>query len=422
MDRHEKSWLSVGLLILAVPLLVLTAALTLRIHGGARLSRAQARFIDEVGSLDPASYVAADLPEQENAAKWLTAGAEALELSPDDLRFVGRLSNAATDRWSDDQAAELRALIERSAAALALLHGSRPLERSSYEIAYGGDGGERLPPVRELVRASQLLELQGRLALREGRTGEAIESFETLGRLAGSLEREPYFLLLRYGMGAERRQLALVRELLEARVPEASTIDRLQQGLVSVDPLEAYRTALAAETARFMPFVTGSAPPVAGHAWTAVMGPLAGARLLEAVRSRAAALDRSFPEARAALEESDRGLDITMIDKLYRPDDGQLGGLAFRGASMRRLARIALRMSRQAAMKGAYPRDLGGYRASGPDPFTGEPLALELFDDGGALLFAPGVERSLEQLGEKRGPGLHAWRLAPPAGLSRDPA
>lgn len=419
MDRHERRWSVVALLGVAVPLLLVVVALGLRFHGSGQLARSESRFIEEVGLLDPRAYAPPPVSGAENAATVLVAGAEALILSSKDQLVIGKLLNTRHDRWSEEERGAARGLIARSGAALALLHRAQDLPKSNYGISRDDGLEVSLPPLSALSLSARLLDLQGRLALTEGRGEQMLRCYETLGRLAASLEQERILQPLRIGVDAERRQLALARELLGAGAPDTLVLDRLEAGLSSVDLIDAYRADMASSAAQVLPYLSGengsSEMPLPRRMWSAVMGPLSGARVLDIYRRQTSVLDLPYPEARAALEQAKRGGDITLVEKLIGDDPGLAGGIAFRGASLRRLAAVAFRLGRHAVTTGAYPIDLAGDpQATLPDPLTGRPLALEPLDGGGVRLGVPGALEELTRLGEPQRARLYAWRLAAP--------
>lgn len=403
--------------VLAIGLVVLLAAsLGLVVYGEWRLARATERFEATLGSSDLERFMRPELPAAENAATWLQAGAAAIVVSEDrgfdDLRARGAAP------WGEEATGLARRLVEDNGPALELLWRAVGCAGSSYELDYRLGPQTNLPPLVDLLMASRLLAIDGRLALVDGDMGRLRLDLATLDRLADSLAEESLLITALLAMGVDREYLHLVHRLVTGGGGEA-LLAEIEAALAGRERQAAFLRSLAGD---------GSMVP-RSSAWMLQEpggGPLGWARrqlarpaekllladLLDEYSAIGELAAMPWPEVVAASEARiAAGFPRFFAVSLYPNLVDGVGKLKA-GQSVTQLALEAIRYRRALARDGAYPTA----RPALVDPYTGGEVRVEHRPDGGVSLEVPGGLDLWHVSHPKQSrPGLHRFSWTLPA-------
>jgi len=432
MTIMRPPWIRRGCIAAAVLLLVvLIASLALHLYGRVRFAQAEARFEAEVGSLDVAHIESPQLPEEENAATWLVAGAAAIVLSNDDLQRIHDAVNTPESGWSREQEETLRALVERNRGGLETLHRAASCEQSDYGIVLpDGRVSARVPDLLPLLSAGKLLHVEARLAFADEDVASGLAAARTLSRLSTSLTREHTVIAPLVGNAVETWLLGVVAELLRsaaAWAAQPTLLAELEAMLPVDDPLATARRILieaawAESSAVRLGWQLGeSDEPPAGIS-RYLFGHLAGAEILEAVRHQVELVgvpygsvpDRFAPgSAPSPLRPHKRHAHaVTPFSKAVAKLQST--------ASQRQLIRAAIALRRIGIARESYPRERPSIaELDEPDAFTGRLMVYQLRDDGSLRLEFAGAAELDRSLRQRRITPVFTVVLPPPVGEAR---
>lgn len=404
MKRFSKLVRALGLATAALLVILLAAALAVSAHGRYQLRSATALYEKQVGSLDPGAYNLGSVPVGENASTWITAGSIATELTPEEIKLLGRVSRHARGAdWGEADTVAFTAMLERLEPALEILHRAAPLEQSNFHVNYRLDERIGRHEFLAIMRAARIMKSEARLALRNGDDDRFFLAAQTLSRIAVALEREPEFVALLIGITSEIALHDLIKEAITVRTIDQDLLTRFEELIPTFDLRAQLKTMIASTTARQMTDL---------HQWNDgpggyLTGPATGAYLLETAMFATENLDRPFAEMLA--EAPQPGMVTESILEAFtwaRPMSGirpirpvrrntvhsvarTQGTLA-----LRNLTRLALRLASTRLETGAYPLSLDGLVESAePDLFYHlEPTLTASADSSVILALAGGEE------------------------------
>ncbi len=408
-----------------VAFLMLACLIGLRILGGVKLAAAERAFREQVGSLDPTAWAAPALPEQENAAVPVRAGALGIVLSKEDGGLVGELTQVPVTSWGDGQKDNLRTILRSNTAALDLLHRSFDLPRASFgvEFVHGFALKERMPLVK-IMWAARLLHSKARLARIEGDRAGMFHAVESMSGVARAVHQEPLLVCQLIGIAVERMMLSALHEIAVAPEVTPEELSRLEAVIGTSDVRAAWHRSMAVEA-----LLSGDVMVItAKRAWDQGSGPAARpltrlvpsiyrARVLETGIEMQALVDEpcgSEPSRTKALLERTAPSSVDMAMNVSFASAKAVG--RFQALlSQRQTTHIALALRRQALSGSAYPATLAAFAAAAaPDPFTGRPVVYERRPDGSARLDLPGAEELWSRQFDIKNQNPFLWELPAP--------
>jgi hypothetical protein len=422
-------------LMATVLVVALAALLALRIYGSAHVAAAEREFARKIGPREATASVPANVPDGENAAVFLRAGAEAMILPGNDRPQVGELSMAPAESWSEAQRADVRRILANNGPTLERLHRAAGMTRSNFgAVAWDTKTHElTTPPLLKLMTAQRLLLIDARIALLEHDSARLLADAASMATMAAGLERETATVELQVGMACEKMLLAAVGEAVAEPSIDRETLTKLQGMLVDTDLRVAWRrsnlwqqTGIQGHVAAVMSDpVTARAPKVLlyGRFLDFAFGRIFQAQQLEIRADLIAAVDQPLgldpPWLRRGLHQPRTILD--MFDVFESVMFGQTAkssiGRVQSTLSLRELARIALEVRLQGLATGSYPETLASLPGgSNADPFAGKPLSYVRRPDGSARISVPNFEalwKHISDVGAKAQP--FSWELPAPA-------
>ncbi len=401
----------------------LAGVLALRIYGDRRLAAAEREFTANIGPMAGNPYASPVVPDEENAAIYLRAGAEAVVLPRGERALAAELTTLVFKRWDPQQVSAISRILAGNAPALELLHRAAGKTRSSFGLVGPASLDEDLKtklPLLKLLWAQRLLWLDAHVALRDGDTARLLDDARAMSVLAAALERESPLIAELVGIAAEKILLATVADAAASPHLDEAAASDLSRALLDVDLRAAWRRSLAFESKvpGGLYAVEGGSKPrgdlirrvvylAAPSCWDAPYVEWM-ARLLKAVDVPYASSLSSLTEQRPRSDFSPLAASI--------PNLTQAAGRNQVILSERRLARLALALRRQALATGVYPDSLDAFpEASALDPFTAEHILYTHRRDGSAQLSVPGGVKLWERMQKNVGfAGPFTWELPPP--------
>ena len=142
-----------------VLVVALACLLAMRIVGSQRMATAERELAAKAAPLPPNLYASDTVPEEENAAILLRAGAEACILHEKDRARAGGLTMTALRDWSEQDRAFRSDLLARNGPALELLRRTAGMTRSGFGLKDPADVDEELKtklPLLKLLWAQRL--------------------------------------------------------------------------------------------------------------------------------------------------------------------------------------------------------------------------------------------------------------------------
>jgi hypothetical protein len=223
----------------AVLLIGLMAVTVVRVAGFVSAGEPQQPY--DFTDSSAADFEKPPLPDEENAAAWLQAGAAAIVWSEREKGVVGEATLAPYDGWPKGHRSQVRATLNRHRGALETLHRAAPIERSNYGIRYSEGLAAEMPDLLALLDASRLMMVEARIALVDGDEARALTALETMARLATSLQDEPTTITTLVGIACERMMLTVAAEATGSEQPQIGSpefLDELEQKLPATDGRE----------------------------------------------------------------------------------------------------------------------------------------------------------------------------------------
>jgi hypothetical protein len=379
----------------AVLLIGLTTVTVLRLAGATTQSRDRTRG----GDFDLTVHTASDfekpqIPDDQNAATWLQAGAGAISRTSEEKDAVAEATLLPYDEWPDELRKEVRNALDDHRGGLETMHTAAGLEESSYGIRYSDGFEAEIPELLLLIDANRLLMLEARVALADGEEQRTLTALATMSRLAESLQAEPTTITALVGIACERMMLQVAGEAvasaqpwitspgfldeLESVIPSTSGglfIGHLFDGWTAVMELELHRWADG----------TSIIDP-AGLEQLAELG------VEEIAYNRAqllALLNMPYGDEPSRFDEP-RQLSLFVMGGSPASDiEGFLKAITrFQAAeAQRQLVRAGISLRRIAIAEGAYPTTPPDIpELTEPDPFTGRRLIYMPGPDGSLAL------------------------------------
>lgn len=417
--------------------LVLVWLLAGRIHATRQLEAAREAFKRDVGPLELSAWASPPVPDEENAAIPIRAGAMGLVLSDEDRTLVGDLTRNPTVAMTAEQVASLRRIAETNRGALDSIATGARLARSNFHEELRRElpepdvkgqmmqpsGPKSRAPLLGCMNAGRLLRAGARLAALDGDREQALGSLETIFGLARALYQEPLVLHQLIANAIERIGLGETVSLGLAADTTPAELERLQRMQLSSDLRSAWKRVQATEALISMdtvsrarrsgrnPYGIGPWERVKDAVWGGMADPGIGLELCQewiALYDQPAGLREPIPEQSTRSD----GLRWFLLG-LVRPLDAAKEVIRLVGmgeaarasarlqatAAQRTLARLVLELRLFALRSGSYPPDLAGFPGvAAPDPFTGKPLVYERRPDGSALLSMPDGEALWKQV------------------------
>lgn len=397
-----------------VLVLALAALLVLRVYWSRRLVSAERDVRERLGPAVASAFAPPNIPDEENAAFFLRAGAEALILLGDDELLVGDLGVTPPLRWTESQRSDLRRIVAGNAPALELLARAVGLRRSYFGMAETTRLTLSPRPMPLLLRAlwaQRLLYDDSLLALQEHDFPRLLARADVMSAMAAALEREPVLVAELVGVGCEKMLLGVVEGAAASPGLDATAISRLEHAVVRMDLHEAWERMMARVALdRLRP----EASEGYGGLSKVIASVIPGwyeAPAIEYCSKLINALDRPY------------GTDLNHapIMPAYAPNLVRAAARNQVVLSQRRLATLGLALRRQALETGTYPTALTAFpEASKRDPFTGGRLVYTRAPDGSAQLTVPdGVKLWDEANPEVHNPGPFTWELPAPPNPAR---
>ncbi len=381
----------VGFALAVLIAIALVASLAFKVSGRIRLGRAQAAFIKDAGPLDLRTFERPEIRKGENAAHYLEAGARALVL-PGSAQSLSGPAQRSVSQWRDAELRLARASIDGNAQAIALLHEAATRTRSNFDIPYRQGSAARIPNLRDLRLANDLLLIDARLAFEHGDRSRALLSLGTSARLAAALEEESLLITAIMGIFSERTLYGLTAEWVadpRLRPADAAFLGEVQASIPGNDPLASVRRALGLE----MAFVASGSALL----WSQVE-PARVASWPFREHSRAVMLEYAhdlLPRLSTPIASPRR--PSFGLSSFPWPGLGVLRGavpsfefvttMTQQVASARQIAQAALELRRVGLTSRSYPRERTAVPALGaPLALTGRPPSFSAGDDGSITL------------------------------------
>lgn len=402
----------VGVVLAVLLVLVLAATLALSLYGQWLSARALERYEAVFGPADLARFIRPEVPETDNAATWLTAGAGAIVLSSEGRALVRRREGQQL-AWSGAEIELAGRIVESNEPALALLRRAAGCAGSSYSLDYRQGAEMELPPLVELLDAASLLWIDARLALEAGDLPRLRIDLATLARLADTLASESLLITVLVALATDRHYLDLVHRLVTGGADQA-LLDDVEAVLAGRDRQADYLRSLAAEGAMSFGLWSESLP-VLDSIWLpgwlqALLNRVGAQLLLPAVLDVFSAVGelvaKPWPQILAASAERPAGGFLKPLAAMLYPNLIDSIGRLKAVQSASRLALEAIRQRRALASAGAY------HSADGPpriDPYTGQEVRVDLRSDGSLVLSAP----EAQELWQARYPHLKRFGAPP---------
>jgi hypothetical protein len=411
----------------------LAGLLALRIYGDGRLAAAERAFAAKVGPMAGNSYASQRVPDEENAAIYLRAGAEAF-LMPEDHARIGELTMSPAKAWTPEQWEFLRGVLARNRPALELLHRAAGMTRSSFGLVDPVNETEDLKtklPVLKLLWAQRLLFLDARAAIHGGDQERLLADADSMATMAASLDRESPMIAMLIGLAAEKIFLATVSEAAAQPEVKLQVVTRLQGMLLGNDLRAFWRRVLLAgaygidrRVAAFRMHASGPEEHglgLKGRIVELCCSDIFSAQQRELRADFAGVIDQPLG---SNPRWADRGKatpvsPFSVFESILSPMFASELGRVQSTMSLRNIADVALKVRIEALQTGAYPPTLAAFpEAMRPDPFAAKPLSYLLRPDGSAVIAVPDFGLLWKRVSDV-GPGSqpYSWELPVPGKL-----
>jgi hypothetical protein len=410
-----KTWprrLAIAAAVLIV--LVLAALAVARWWGQRRLAQATAQFEQTSGPLDPSRFLLPEVPDEDNAATWLMAGAQAIVIPEVATTAWNEGLEVRIDEWTPEILSSAESLIESNEPGFELLTRALPLEESTFGIHYDEGVDAEIPPLIELWRAARLIRLDARLAMLEGDRDRVSRGIALLDRLSRSLLQESFLISALIALSTERLILDTTLDVVRWPETDRALILDLQTRVAALDPIALLRRALCSEA-------TLAATTSLGKRYSGDVGflvrqqtrfvePFMAATLLEGYMEMSSLLAEPFATIREYYFSKD-GLPAWNVYGILLPNLLDAIGRAKAIETGQVLALEALRLRLVCLQTGTYPTSLG---IEIVEPFAGGPILIERAPEGGLDLAAPlalALWSELYEGGDQVKPPPLTWRL-----------
>ncbi|OYW04555.1 MAG: hypothetical protein B7X11_02805 [Acidobacteria bacterium 37-65-4] len=276
----------------------------------------------------------------------------------------------------------------------------------------------------DLLRAAQLLDADGRDALRLDDMDRLFADAGALRLLASAQEREDELIDPLLGIYAERLSLAVIREAAGLPSLRPGDIDRLSALLPTVDLAAALHRAVGYEAAGMMDRIANGTEAehlgiqlgLRGHLENWLRGDAEIARALRGWAAWAESMSQPYARRLAAPPARESVSDNPFV----WGSQGKTAGRVQAALALRQMTALGLEVRKAGLERGAYPADLSAFPgAASPDPFTGKPVAYTLHPDGSATLSIPGGDALYDKLSAGKVPTIGATWTLPPVSAER---
>jgi len=390
-----RIWLRRLAVVVAILMVLLLAAmLAIRWWGQARLKQATTAFEQEIGSLDPSRFLLPELPDDENAAVWLLAGAQAVVIPSDASSAWKEGLSVPLESWTPELREAVVELVESNQPGIELLARALPLERSNFGIRYDEGMDAEIPQVLELWRAGRLVRLDARTALGNGQIDRLDSDIAILDQLASSLGQESQLITALITVSLDRLLVETVSDVVHSSLTEPTLLRDLHNRLEERDRVELLRRAFASEAAlaattsadQLVTDNTGLVSSVSYRLWE----PWAIATLLEGHTELAGSLDAPLVAIRDHYY-SEQGLPAWNMFGMLLPHLLDAVGKVKAYETSRWFALESLKLRLGCLEHGRYPSmaETGLAELNLTEPFAGGPIVIEPMPDGGIVLAAP---------------------------------
>jgi len=404
-----------GLILAAGVLLALASGLALNLYGKSRLDRATNELENAVGTLDLSSFEKPAIPDEENAARWLEAGAGALVLSKDARHAIGQNTLYFFHQWPPELETQLRSLVELHHGALETMHIAAPIKQSSYNIKYSDGLDAEIPDLVSLMWAQRLLLAEARLAFADGNVARGMTALATMSRMSSTIQEESAAITAIIGSACERLLLVAVVEVVTANEPWAADAELLGEigelippvgsgdllkrvfhsWAATIDSDELFGTAFSGSKGR-----------------TALFGNLTRAEILENVGQLLELVRVPFatdPDRFVLDGSSDSAPSIHPDLQVFVINLGKVQATE----ALRQLVHAALRLRAIQLTSGRFPAERSEIpELAIPDPFTGRDIVYEPHDDESLRLAIVVSEDFLARVFPRLAAQLHSQTFA----------
>lgn len=416
----KRSWFRWTVRCVALLLLALLAvALYYRSRGADELAEARQEFEAKVGPLEPMAYKPKPVPEEENGAVWLLAGAQAVVTFQEDRAILGLLADTPSSQWTKEQVDRFTMIKVRNAPALILLRRTSGIKRCDLEALRGDDGRQNLA----LVTSARLLATDARDALRQNEADRFFSDIRSLSDLTSAMEREPGTLKLLLGSYAERLLLPVLHEASGSPALDEAAVSKLNAFIPSANLMDVWRRAVGKEAADLETRMGAAAegedssgrPSLRSRLISWMTGDLDHARYLRLWVETVSWAREPYALRSPAPPHPLGILPWAGIGSIQASSFGSPAGRMQATLALRQMTALGLEVRRAGLVRGAYPPDLSAFPgAKVPDPFSGKPVAYTLHPDGSATLAIPDADALYRKLTEgKRAAIGFTWTLPP---------
>ena len=380
----------------------LAGLLALRIYGDRRLAAAKRAFAAKAGQGAGNPYASPIVPDRENAAILLRAGAEAMVITGNERAQAGEMTMTPVEAWTPEQRDFLHRYLESNGPALELLHRAAAMTRSSFGLRDPVNEVEELRvrlPLLKLLTAQRLLLLDARTALLTDNRERFLADARSMATMAVAIERESPTIAVIIGLAAEKIFLTAASEATARPDAPVETVRSLQ-ALVPDNDLRAVwrRTVETDAFAIDRRVAAGHARPgmaaEEGSGWRASLLQLCCGDIFNAQvwKLRAELLDVVDQPLGSSPAWADRGKAsprsiFPVFELVMFPELARAGGRVESTMSLRNLGNVALKVRLRGLETGAYPQTLADYpEAQRADPFAARPLSYLRRPDGSAVI------------------------------------
>jgi hypothetical protein len=405
----------------AVVLIGLAALATIRLSGAVGLGEEDNAF--DFTDLRATDFEMPAIPDDENAAAWLKAGAAAIVWSEAEKETIGTASRAPSETWSKDLLTDVRETLDRHRGALETLHRAAALERSSYGIRYSQGVHAEVPDLLSLLDANRLLMAETRVALADGDEGRTLAAVASMSRLASSLANEHTLITALVSIACERMKLVVMGEVVGSDQPlvaDARFLGKIDAVVSGFDGQEMIGRVFDAWTAVMELHLNNKASAPMGEYSEPqeTIGDVTRQQVDDAKSELLAML-------RSPYGKNPEGLSQPGSSSLFQPHRKEVAEdmKGFQKAiarmqsieAQRQLVGAAIALRRVGISEGTYPAVRPDLRQlASPDPFTGRPIVYDPQPDGGVVIELDGAAALAEQIVTKAAAGTLVPITLPP--------
>ncbi len=403
MSLTDRSWFRRTVMFAAAAVVLALVVLTVsRVAGPRATGTAEAAASARAPVM--ARFEEPAIPDQDNAARWLEAGAAAIVWSEADSDAVGAASTTPFTGWGPELEGEVRAALHRHAGALATLHQAVGAPAAGFGLRYSEGMDLEPPELLPLLRAARLLVVEARMAFADGDEGQGVLALATLHRTATALEQERTLITALVGIAVDRMLQVVAAEAVSADRPWASQepflaqVETITAGFGTRRMLERVTEAWSTLFCFYLGSDARSFTLASGESVDFASG--CGCADIEGAAFRVMDLvDRPYGTATTAFD--DLATDTACGEGTLGDLEGFSKAVARAQAvdAQRQLVEALVALRRLGRESGAYPSERPDIEPlTRPDPFTGRPLIYVFNADGTVTLDLDGAGELLEPI------------------------